>query len=125
VKVSGDKVDLGHPGSRYELFCILKEALRNVERHAGASHVDVGLVRGGGEVVLTVSDNGVGLTANGDVHALEPDGHFGLIGMAERAERLAGHFSVHGRPGLGTTIRAAVPTEEHVAPSSDQEVVLR
>jgi signal transduction histidine kinase len=86
---------------------------------------------------LTVADDGVGLAgapthAGGaghgsvrDIHALVPDGHFGLIGMAERAERLAGSFEIRGRPGLGTTVRAAVPTEEHVAPSSDQEVVLR
>ena len=125
VEMRGDDVDLRHPGSRYELFCILKEALRNVERHAAATLVEVGLVRGAGVVALTVADDGVGIAANGDVHALEPDGHYGLIGMAERAERLAGSFEVHGRPGAGTTIRAAVPTEEHVAPSSDQEVVLR
>ena len=39
--LQADGVDLPHPGTRYELFCIVREALENVERHAGATKVQV------------------------------------------------------------------------------------
>ena len=41
ARLQADGVDLPHPGTRYELFCIVREALENVERHAGATQVQV------------------------------------------------------------------------------------
>lgn len=105
----GEDVDLPNPGTRYELFCIVKEALTNVERHAQADHVTVELVQRGGVVVLSVRDDGVGLDGHGDPRAFEPDGHYGLVGMAERAERVGATVTMSGVPGRGTRVQVQVP----------------
>ncbi|HUG86572.1 MAG TPA: histidine kinase, partial [Euzebya sp.] len=93
--------------SRYELFTILREALRNVQAHSGARRVSVYLAQDGGDVVLEVADDGVGL-ASTDLDQLAADGHYGLVGMRERARRAGGEMSLQYR-GNGTTIRAVVP----------------
>jgi len=99
----------GDPSSRYELLCILKEALANIERHAHATRVRVELGEDRGWLTLLVSDDGIGLSIAGDPREIEPDGHFGLIGMAERAERVGGGLQVLGEPGAGTTVLTSVP----------------
>lgn len=109
----GESVDLPHPGTRYELFSIVKEALRNVEAHAAADSVIVRLRETGGEVVLSVGDDGVGLPDAGesaDPRALEPEGHYGFLGMVERAERIGARVAVSSGPGDGTVVTVRVPS---------------
>jgi signal transduction histidine kinase len=64
----------------------------------------VRLLRIGGDVVLTVADDG---------HGYEPgraaDRGLGLVNMRERARQLGGTFELDSRPGRGTTVRVAVP----------------
>jgi signal transduction histidine kinase len=111
---SGDHVDLPHPGTRYELFCVVREALRNVERHAGAKHVRVTLSRQGDEVSLDVADDGRGLVVapGAQVRDLEPEGHFGLLGMGERATRVGGRLDLASAPGAGTTVSVRLPAAD-------------
>jgi signal transduction histidine kinase len=109
ARTDGEEVDLPNPGTRYELFCIVKEALRNVERHARATSVEVALAQRGDRVVLTVADDGVGIDGRGDPRALEPDGHYGLVGIAERAERVGATVTLAGEPGQGTRVVVEVP----------------
>jgi signal transduction histidine kinase len=85
-----------------ELIAVLREALSNVARHAGARSVQVEVVVAG-EVTLTVADDGVGPPG--------PDilrGH-GLNNMASRAERLGGTFSLRPRQPRGTVLEWQVP----------------
>jgi signal transduction histidine kinase len=83
------------PEARYELFCILKEALRNVERHARASRVLVAIHRDGDDVVLSVADDGQGLAVDvTDLSQLAAEGHYGLVGMTERARRAGGRLDL-------------------------------
>jgi signal transduction histidine kinase len=110
-----DAVDLD-PGARYELACVLREALGNVERHAGAGHVRVRLAGGGGEAELAISDDGKGFAAPYDLAQLAADGHYGVVGMSERACRVGGRLTVEGRPGDGTTIRVTAPRGASTAP---------
>jgi signal transduction histidine kinase len=89
------------------LFRIAQEAVRNVERHARAAHVEVGLRFDPEAVELTVVDDGRGLPpailADGEPHRL------GLVGMEERAALLDGRFEIEPRPPHGTRVRASIP----------------
>ena len=85
-----------------ELLAVLREALTNVARHAGARRVDVE-VAADGEVLLRVADDGQGLPAE-----LRGPGR-GLLNMEARATRLGGNLvAITGQPS-GTTIEWRVP----------------
>jgi signal transduction histidine kinase len=104
-----DGVDLPHPGTRYELFCIVREALENVERHAQATQVEVRLRDAWPDVVLSVADDGVGLDGRGNARDLQVNGHYGLVGMAERGERIGATVEIAGARGAGTTVTVRLP----------------
>jgi len=92
-----------------EVFSIAREALTNVRKHARAQRVTVGLSLKAEELVLRVTDDGVGFEA--DVLAVGPERwpHFGLAGMRERAESVGGSVVWHSRPGAGTEVELHVP----------------
>ena len=87
------------------LFRILQEALTNIIRHARATEVDIVVDEEGGEVVLTVSDDGRGITEG------EKTGRqsLGLLGMRERARLVGGRVDINGAEGGGTVITVRVP----------------
>jgi signal transduction histidine kinase len=114
--LQADGVDLPHPGTRYELFCIVREALENVERHAGATRVEVLLRDMAPDVVLSVADDGIGIGGAGDARSLQTNGHYGLIGMAERGERIGATVRIAGERGAGTTITVRLPAGDVRAP---------
>lgn len=92
---------------RHEAVAVLQEALTNIDRHARAEHVHVTLVSDRGEGVLEIRDDGRGFASgNGQKEA---GGHYGLVGMRERAARAGGSVTVTSVPGRGTTVRAAFP----------------
>ena len=87
------------------MYRIAQEALSNVRRHAGARQVRVSLQRRGGEVRLTIRDDGIGFNPL----ATPSDGHFGIMGMGERASLLGGRLDLLSRPGHGAVVRAVIP----------------
>lgn len=110
VRVQADPVE-PPPGARYELSRILHEALQNVTRHASATRVDVWLRSSGdGGVRLVVRDDGRGFSVPEDLVVLRADGHFGLLGMAERARSAGASFEVRSAPGSGTLVEVQVPS---------------
>jgi signal transduction histidine kinase len=83
------------------VFRIAEEALRNVERHAGATQVEVALADiDDATIELTLHDNGVGF----DPDVPRP-GHYGLLGMREQAQLIDAEFSISARAGGGSTLR--------------------
>ncbi|WP_131742769.1 sensor histidine kinase [Actinomadura roseirufa] len=96
---------------RYELVSVLKEALTNVERHADAGRVEIRLIWSVHAVMLTVRDDGAGFVppVRGRFDLLARDGHYGLVGMAERARRVGGRLALRSAPGGGTTLTITVP----------------
>lgn len=90
------------------LFRIAQEAVRNVERHAGATRLSVELAFDTGQVRLRVVDDGAGFVLDGN-RTLAADGHFGLLGMRERADLLDGSLEILTSPRRGTHITASVP----------------
>ena len=94
-------------GASEAMEYVLREALRNVEKHANASTVSVELALVDGAVRVTVTDDGRGF----EVGALDDDGgHYGLVGMRERLADAGGDLTVHSAPGEGTTLAAVVPS---------------
>ena len=97
-----------HPIVRGEITRIGEEAIINAFQHGEASLVEVALSYGANDLTLGIRDNGVGIDAafldNGG-----RQGHFGLVGMQERATQIDAGFSVASRPGAGTEINLTVP----------------
>jgi len=86
------------------LYRVVQEALSNVVKHAGATHVSVLVARRGSSVAAIVEDDGEGFDT-GDVR----DDALGLLGMRERLALVGGTLEVESAPGAGTTIVAQVP----------------
>lgn len=90
------------------LFRIAQEALQNVEKHSGAKAACISLQARDECLVLEISDDGKSFGPN-HVRQAQVAGHIGLFSMRERAEMLGGSLAIHARPGLGTTVCAAIP----------------
>ena len=90
------------------LLSISRELLANAAHHSKASQVTLVVERQGDELVLAVTDNGVGIPDGRRARALA-DGHIGLASSAERVRAIGGSFEVSSDVGEGTTIRVTVP----------------
>lgn len=91
---------------RHSLFLIIKEALNNSLKHAGATEVRIRVSEVGPEVEITVEDNGRGFDLE-KVAALHRGS--GLRNMRERAESLNGRICLESTPGQGTKLAITVP----------------
>jgi signal transduction histidine kinase len=101
--VSGTPVPL-HPDVEGQLLRIGQEAMANALKHAQAQQLAIELDFAPTGVQLEVRDDGVGF-----VPGPAQDGHYGLIGLRERAQQLGATLKVLSAPGQGTTIRVVVP----------------
>ena len=93
------------------VYRITQEALRNVAKHAGITHVKVILEARDGTLHLEVRDLGVGFDTEGEAAA--PVRGLGMITMRERARLAHGTLSVHSALGEGTTVIADIPYHDH------------
>jgi signal transduction histidine kinase/ligand-binding sensor domain-containing protein len=106
VDVSGDVRRLPEDMEQ-NLLRIAQEAVTNALKHAHPTKIIVKLHHEGQDLKLRVTDNGCGF---------EPDdafagmgGHFGLIGIRERAEHIGGELRLESQPGCGTQVEISVP----------------
>jgi ligand-binding sensor domain-containing protein len=106
IEVTGAPRKL-HPNTERNLLRIFQEALANVVKHAQARTLDVELRYAGDRLALRVCDDGRGFDP--EKIDLAGSGHYGLIGMRERAERIGGHLTLHSKPGQGTDLVVEVP----------------
>lgn len=91
----------------WHLGRIVREALTNILKHAGASSVEILLAFEPHQLVTRVRDDGRG--AHLDREAKAKEGHFGLRGMEERARALGATLSIETTPGCGTTVIVTIP----------------
>lgn len=96
------------------LYRVVQEALHNVEKHANAQGVDVIMQREGRLLILTISDDGVGIpdkqlkSGKRNEPTLE---HMGLQNMKERIQAIGGSFAVSSTEGEGTEVRVTLNME--------------
>lgn len=106
------------PETAITIFRIVQEALLNVRKHARGSRVDLVITSSDGGIMTRLVDDGTGAPMSQD----GARDHFGIIEMRERAETAGGWWSMHSRPGTGTTVEfwvsnplrlpASEPTED-------------
>ncbi len=86
------------PDVEQALYRITQEALENLTLHSLAKKFSVQLTHNG-HITLTIQDDGIGFDA-----AKETSGHFGLVGMRERAELVGGELKIESEKGKGTRV---------------------
>jgi len=91
------------------LYRITQEALRNVAKHAGKTHLKVTLEGRGHQLQLKIMDFGIGFDREADL----PSPGLGMISMQERARLAGGAFEVQSSLGEGTVITVEVPLHGH------------
>jgi signal transduction histidine kinase len=91
------------PYQRRHLYLIMKEAIHNAARHAGATRVDVEVRRGGGALEAVIVDDGRGLDAS------TPAAGHGLRNMRARAALVGGTLTIDAPAGGGTLVALRVP----------------
>ncbi len=109
VETIGDAVTLSEVVEE-NLLRIGQEAITNVVKHSGATHVKIELEYTPKKVVLRIRDDGKGFDP--EACAGPGDGHFGLLGIRERAERLNGQVNFTSSPEKGTCVRIEIPVTE-------------
>jgi signal transduction histidine kinase len=105
VVVEGRQRQL-NSGLGVELYRIGREAIINAYRHSRAKQIEARIEYRFSELRIFVRDNGCGI----DPQALERNGHWGLQGMRERAERIGARLRILSRVATGTEIELSVPS---------------
>jgi signal transduction histidine kinase len=113
-----DEIELPAPIALL-LYHIAREGVMNALKHARAENIWVTVKPDGDEVEMVLRDDGAGF----DIEAPEPEGHYGLTMMRERATVGGGSYEVESSPGAGTTVTVRFPTSwlQELA-SSDREI---
>jgi signal transduction histidine kinase/ligand-binding sensor domain-containing protein len=103
----GTRLDID-PAIREEVYLIGREALLNAFHHAKAVEIEVEIAYDAKQLRVCVRDNGIGIKPE-ILEAGRRPGHWGLVGMRERANCISGQLRIWARPGTGTQIELVVP----------------
>jgi signal transduction histidine kinase/ligand-binding sensor domain-containing protein len=106
ISISGESRDLPED-IQQNMLRIAQEAVANAIKHARATGIWIHLVIQSDALQLSVRDDGKGFPLGSALSA--HDGHFGLVGMIERAERVGGKLDIRSDEGAGTLVAVTVP----------------
>ncbi|MFD6324482.1 sensor histidine kinase [Streptomyces sp. NPDC058442] len=102
-----------------QLLTIVEEAMENAHRHAAPTRVDVSAGVHGGLLRISVHDDGSGLPPDTDLGQLRREGHFGLVGMVERAAAIGARIRIgRGTHPRGTEVRLELPLPATAPPAT-------
>lgn len=104
------------PEAELALYRIVQQALSNIGRHAQAARAWVSLTFQPDRLTTVVRDDGRGFALPGRLSDLSAKGHFGLMGMKERAELAGGSLTLESAAGSGTVVRVDLPVEPAAKP---------
>ncbi len=91
------------------LYRILQDALKNVEKHARARRVTVGLTQQGAFIKLAIKDDGIGFDASHHAARRKRKGDLGVLAMRERAANVGGELTNKSSRQAGTKIEVRIP----------------
>ena len=103
IKTALAAVELGG-SAQLTVYRLVQESLTNMSKYAKATHADITLHNTDDQVIIEVSDNGIGF----DTDKVAATSH-GLAGMRHRVEAAGGQLLIESNPGQGTQIRAILP----------------
>jgi signal transduction histidine kinase/ligand-binding sensor domain-containing protein len=104
---------------KYNLLCIVQEAITNAIKHADPRLVEVTLAYSAGELRLAIRDDGRGIVRHQTNGA--DGGHYGMIGMRERASQIGGMLDITSSPGSGTTVSVYIPMTTKETPVASHQ----
>jgi signal transduction histidine kinase len=108
ASVEGAHRDL-HPIVQEEVFLIAREALANAFRHAKARTIKAQILYDATEMRMCIRDDGIGIDAAILNHGRP--GHWGLLGMRERATKIHAYLSISSDPNSGTEVKLRIPAD--------------
>ena len=108
------------PDVEYNILRIVQEAISNAIKHSGASQIDVTMTSTAQQLSITVADDGSGFDMDQNLEHIQP-GHYGLIGMRERATQIGADISWRSVPRQGTTVSLTQPLSHVATPPSDPQ----
>jgi signal transduction histidine kinase/ligand-binding sensor domain-containing protein len=111
MTIEGSSRDL-HPIVREEAMFIAREALTNAFRHASAQRIEAEVLYSNAELRVRIRDDGGGIDSAVMQQGGRP-GHWGLLGMRERAAKIRATITIWSKAGVGTEIALSVPA--HIA----------
>ncbi len=101
------------PTVELALYRMAQEALNNVVRHARASEAHIRVNFMPNSLTMTISDNGRGFEVPDNPAEFARQGHFGLLGLQERAELIGAQLLLDSQPGRGSSVTVVVPIHPH------------
>ncbi|MBK8989865.1 MAG: hypothetical protein IPM39_28020 [Chloroflexi bacterium] len=107
--IEGDRGTAVDEDTALCLFRCTDKALTNIRKHAAATHVSVRLSLQPEQVLLSITDNGLGFIVPERLGSLMEQNHFGLVGMRERVDLLNGTFQITSTPSQGTCLEVVMP----------------
>ncbi len=108
VNISGKEQRLSNQ-VELTIYRLVQESLANISRHAQASGARITLAFKSSALELTVQDDGKGFDPPTSLEKLTSGGHYGLMGMQERADSIGGELKIDSSLGVGTTVQLSVP----------------
>jgi signal transduction histidine kinase/ligand-binding sensor domain-containing protein len=109
---SGDPVVLD-PAVEHDILMVAREAVYNAVQHAQPTEIRLQVRFDADRIQVRVADDGCGFDPDRAFAAT--GGHFGLVGMRERTERIGGRFEIRSAPGHGTELLVEAPVRSAAA----------
>jgi signal transduction histidine kinase len=103
----GNLPDKLQPSTSLSLYRVAQETLHNIITHSQARNVEVELASDNGQILLRITDDGVGFDVSQEGTGL------GLLSMRQRVQALGGAIEISSSPRAGTQIEVRVPFGEH------------
>ncbi len=102
ITLALEPVNLPSPQGHH-LYCIVRECLTNIQRHAKATKIGIALRQAADKILVEIDDDGDGFDPQNTTG-------FGIPGMRQRVEHLGGTLKIQSTPGLGTRVQVSVPS---------------